>query len=258
VEVLQFWHQEAIDDRSTNRSSRLLISSTLYIVVSIMTVTEIAVLPLAGLELTTEFQAIVDQAQSIQDTWYSKHSPDKPASRRARGAGNFQQIENPSNILITAQWESPEEHWQWIGSENNASAMGKIVPHLHAEYATKVVLFHADAIIFMDEAEGKTSLLDSPFISVSRTYVEAAMKQGFQDKFNEVKGILEEYAAPNIVRGGWRIERESDDAEEFVLITGWEAVEDHMAFAKSEGFAKFIGIQAFAKGSDIKHYRRFM
>lgn len=54
--------------------------------------------------------------------------------------------------------------------------------------------------------------------------------------------------------GGWRIDREGENGE-FVLLAGWNTVEDHYGFAESEAARAFGRIKGTIKSAEIKHVR---
>jgi quinol monooxygenase YgiN len=103
---------------------------------------------------------------------------------------------------------------------------------------------------------GLIPLLESPVISIGRMFVKKANKEAFAARFEEVKGIAEEYARPHLVRYGWREDVEDGAEEEFVLVAGWESVEKHLAFAETEAFARYGQIREFVARVDLKHYKR--
>jgi heme-degrading monooxygenase HmoA len=230
-----------------------------------MPATEHALLPLASDVAPADVLALINGARAKQDVWYAKLHSNLPADQLERPDIILQQVEDPSAVLILAQWASAAEHWQWIGSEENKAIMEKLIPYISTETERPVVLFHVDAVVLgpntntdTDNGDAARFLLrDSPIISVGRMAVDSAKKEHFVAKFNEVKGILEDFASPFGVRGGWRIEKEGEGTDEFVLFCGWESVEKHMDFAKSAGFDKYGEIQEFVREIDLKHYRRF-
>ena len=79
-------------------------------------------------------------------------------------------------------------------------------------------------------------------------------RSGFIEKFNEVRGLLEDFTTPYGVVGGWRMEKE-DEEKEWVLFSGFESVENHLEFAKTEGFGKYREIVGFVRGFDVKHMK---
>ena len=59
--------------------------------------------------------------------------------------------------------------------------------------------------------------LDSPVISVARHRVASDKKDEFMDKFRKVSGILHRWARARFILGGWRLEKENNTKEEWVL-----------------------------------------
>ncbi|KAK2019825.1 hypothetical protein LZ32DRAFT_519275 [Colletotrichum eremochloae] len=249
-----------------------------------MTVTEFALLPFKE-PLTEELKELMDYCQTVQDTWVLRQEPGLPPTRVDRGTAILQQIEDPSVILIAAQWDSPQAHGEWIASPENQNVMAKLMPHFHVERPQGIIYFHIDEPIFAmpvtqatqandehangeagkSKAEGKKkaeseppSLLTAPVLSVGRFGVRSEKKQDFIKKYAEAKWVVEEAARPYPVRGGWRIERAAEDLEEFVMYCGWSTVEQHKAIAQREGFKEWAGIQEFVTGTDIWHYKRIL
>ncbi|PYH44899.1 uncharacterized protein BP01DRAFT_357254 [Aspergillus saccharolyticus JOP 1030-1] len=109
--------------------------------------------------------------------------------------------------------------------------------------------------------------LMAPVLAIGRYFVRADQCDQFQRTFEETKGFLEEFTAPAPVAGGWRRRDGSegaadaadsaDNAAEFVLFSGWEAVEKHFAFAETKGFKEFARIKEFMEGAEIKHAVRW-
>jgi hypothetical protein len=54
---------------------------------------------------------------------------------------------------------------------------------------------------------------------------------------------------------GWRIEKESDEKEEWALLSGFENVDHHMAFAKTAEFEKYRALVECVDGFELKHMR---
>jgi hypothetical protein len=95
-------------------------------------------------------------------------------------------------------------------------------------------------------------------LGCNRYFVPANKKDGFVKKFAEVRGLLEDYTTPYPVIGGWRIEKETIEGkkrDEWVLISGFENVDYHMGFAKTEEFAKYREIVGFVEGFEVKHLK---
>ncbi|PWY82225.1 hypothetical protein BO70DRAFT_362148 [Aspergillus heteromorphus CBS 117.55] len=117
-----------------------------------------------------------------------------------------------------------------------------------------------------DTPETETTQLDSllptkaPVIAIGRYFVPPEKKTGYLETFNATKGHLEAFTAPYPLAGGWETYPSSaggDDKEDYVLFSGWDAVERHFAFADTEGFNEFAKIKGFLDGGDIKHVVRW-
>jgi len=97
--------------------------------------------------------------------------------------------------------------------------------------------------------------VDAPVVSINRHFVKGGRKDEFRGCFDGVKGLLEEYTKPKPIAGGWRIEKE-EGKEEFVLFSGFEGVESHYGFAKTEEFERYKAITGFVDGFEVRHLRR--
>ncbi|GAB1314185.1 ABM domain-containing protein [Madurella fahalii] len=221
-----------------------------------MAVTEFAVIHLTSTPLSNSVRELLTSSTNVQDSWHAANFPTLPSSASDRAVAWFEQIEDPSQLMTTARWDSVAAHWQWIRSDGNIGVMTALGVHIVSQ---DTVLFHVDADIFEEaSSSGSIQLLQSPVISVSRILVASENKGAFDAKFDEVKSVLEEYASPGLVRFGWREDLEAGAKEEFVLVCGWESVEKHLDFAGAPGFDQFQGIQQFIETADIKHYKRFL
>jgi heme-degrading monooxygenase HmoA len=215
-----------------------------------MGVTEIAILQSVTTTVTDELRRLLNEAQAVQDKWCADNYESSPTNR---GTGMFEQIEDPAKILVTAQWDSVAAHWEWIGSDENKAIMGDLGSHIKAD---DFLLCHLDAEVFsLPPGQGETSLLDSPVISVGIISVNKNDEEDFSRKFDEVKGILQDFARPHLARWGWVVDGTTD---QFILVCGWDSVEAHGTFANSPGFSKYSEMRSFTSDLDIKHYKRFM
>ncbi|KAI1376508.1 hypothetical protein F4677DRAFT_80105 [Hypoxylon crocopeplum] len=223
-----------------------------------MVVTELAWLTGSSGPVTTEGKEATEHALSVQDEWCVRNAPAIPKGRESRGVGLFQQVEDPSICLLTAHWKSAEQHKIWLESPENKTVFPGLKDHFQLE---KTFLFHLNEVELFNTsgAVGEVSLLKSPIISVGRVTVAAEKRQAFDQGWKEVKGILEEFAKPNTVKSGWRIEKEDEALEEFVFACGWPSVERHGEFATTEDFQKYASVLlAFARSRDVKHYQRIL
>lgn len=197
-----------------------------------MTVTEIAVLRLKpGIEithptLTTNLRKAKDAMES--NTGFPFHYR--------------QALEDPSLIYVLGEWESPEYHWNvWIPSETNKELVDLLTPILDIEW-----MFHLDV-------EPPSLPFDAPVLVVGRYAVSPSNKAAFERTFMENKHTWEKDLDDKKLGYGWRIEKEDDSKEEWVMISGWKSRESHLDFAKTEGFKVFAKTRGFLESFDAKH-----
>jgi len=119
-------------------------------------------------------------------------------------------------------------------------------------------MYHLDVDIF-DVPEGKRGIIGTEgaeVVSLNRHFVASEKKSGFQETFDGVKGLLENYTEPWQVVGGWRIEKEGEGKEEWVLFSGFESMDQHMGFAKTKEFERYKGVVGFVDGFEVRHLKR--
>ena len=215
-----------------------------------MAVTEFAFVYLSS-PLTSEAHQALEDAQRIQDKWAQAQDSGLPSDRTARGTGMLQQIDDPSAILITARWTSPEAHWKWIGTEENKQAMGKLMPLIVTEGERKLVLFHVDSVLFPTPQDAITSALASPIVSVYHCRVRASSKGKFESVLEEVMGKLNTDAG-TLYRWGWKIEKESDEIEELLMVRGRDSdvqrlEEEHVVLETLSASAVDVKVRSYKR-----------
>ncbi|CAD6441901.1 c14056da-f1eb-42eb-b886-77d1f9d946b2 [Sclerotinia trifoliorum] len=165
----------------------------------------------------------------------------------------YQQVENPSYIYIVGTWDSPQHHERFIPSVQN---LGRGIRMWHLQ---------CDALLSLrlgidkepEEADSKKkSPFSAPIISCTRYFITSSNKEGFREKFDSVKHVLADEVREYEIEGGWRIEKEAEDKEEWVMFCGWKSVERHLGFGKKEGFREWRGIVDWVDGFEVRHLRR--
>lgn len=68
-----------------------------------------------------------------------------------------------------------------------------------------------------------------------------------------MKPLVQSYTKPQPVAGGWRIEKETEDKEEWVLFSGFDSVEHHIGFSKTDEFRKYRSIVEHVDSFEVKH-----
>lgn len=171
----------------------------------------------------------------------------------------FQQIEDPSRVYTLGLWDSVAAHDTFRASPENQELLELVKDDIFLTGEKKITLWHLEGDMFaVDPSSGFKSVFTAPVISYNRHFVATDKKEEFVAKFQEVRGILEAYTEPLGVVGGWRIEKEEVDGkerDEWTLFSGFDSVDDHMAFAQTEPFMKYREIVAFVQSFEVKHLK---
>ena len=212
-----------------------------------MTVTEFAILPLTH-RFTKESSAL--PSQLIEKLKAARIVLEKSSGHQFR---YFQQVEDPSIVYIFGNWDSVSAHQAFLPSQDNQQLLELFKDDVLTEGEKKMQMWHLDGDLFNGVNEWQMHVLEAPTISCNRHFVPTEKKEGFQTKFEEVRGLLEDFTKPYKVVGGWRIEKDSEEEEEWALFSGFQSVNNHMEFAKTEGFAKYRELVDFVKGFEVRH-----
>ncbi|CCC09081.1 hypothetical protein SMACR_03090 [Sordaria macrospora] len=233
-----------------------------------MTVTEIAILRVHAGVTDSTLRDTLGGATPIQEAWHARTFPDRPSSASARAVACFRGISDETQITITTNWGSVEEHWQWILSDDNKQLM-------EGSNLTKIIanegppnqsgglgLFHLDTDIFGNShaatSKDTIALLDSPVIGLERFVVDAEKKEIFAETLEKVKASMAKVVQPHLVKSGHVADREAD-GEEFMLVSGWSCVESHtQEFAASSESFLYGQLAGIASSVETQHYRRFL
>ncbi|KAK1827867.1 hypothetical protein QBC39DRAFT_360723 [Podospora conica] len=216
-----------------------------------MPVTEFALL-----HLTTPSPLAISTlraALGVQNQWHAKQYPHLPASYP--GSICLQSLDDPTEILITARWESVAAHWAWINGPDNAAVMGSLGPFMSQESNEgDFSLLHVEGDLF-EEGRG-AALLESPVVGVHRVLVKG---QRNEEEVSRLRGVFEN--PTGMVRAGWREDVEDGGKQEYVIVCGWQHEElgkgvDHAASA-------YIAMGGHPMGPDTtelksKFYKRLL
>ncbi|KAJ5478861.1 hypothetical protein N7530_004370 [Penicillium desertorum] len=155
----------------------------------------------------------------------------------------LRQLEDPLSLYLLGGWESVEKHTgegQWLSLEVNQNLLAKLKDNVDVSW-----MFHLDV-------DPSKIPLDAPVLAITRCFVEPSKKKDFDAAFKAGVSHLNASTAPFSSCGAWRIDKEGED-EEFVLFSGWNEVNDHIAFGESENSEEFGKLKALAKDADVKH-----
>ncbi|CAI7570325.1 unnamed protein product [Penicillium glandicola] len=198
-----------------------------------MPVTELALLRLKAQDPSSSTKSTLLEAQKAQ-TAYSGYQ-----------VTYIRQIEDPEFFYLLGGWESVEKHTgggQWISSEANQKLLAKLKDSLDVSW-----VFHLDV-----DPSTSNIPLNAPVLAMTRCFVGPGKKDEFDSVYKAAVSHLNAYTAPFSSCGAWRIDKEGED-EEFVIFSGWNQVQDHVAFGGSEASGEFGKLKELMKGAEIKH-----
>jgi len=197
-----------------------------------MAVTELALLRLAP-NLTLQNPSLLANLRKALKTM---------ASFSCRPFYYLHQVEDPSLIYILGQWESLEQHYnQFIPSKGNQELLEEMKDQISVEW-----LMHLDVPV-------ESVDLKAGCLSVGRHTVLTEKRDRFLKTFEEKRKYLDEYSTEGTAAGGWKLDKKEGESEEFVLFAPWKEVQQHMDFAKTDGFKEYGKIREFIEGFDVKH-----
>ncbi|KAI0382699.1 hypothetical protein F5Y04DRAFT_41964 [Hypomontagnella monticulosa] len=195
-------------------------------------------------------------AIAIQGEWCRINAP---WLTEDRGTALFQELENPGIILITAHWDSIEQHHACIASPENQKIIVELVPHLDAAAVKPRHIDGLHVFCASESEEGLIPALKAPILSVTIWIVRSENKALFEQTLAQVKGDLDTATMPYRHRGGWMIEKDDDkpDAEHYVMVGGLESADENVAFAKTEALREhYRTLSPLALDVETKHYKR--
>ncbi|XDG01390.1 hypothetical protein ABKA04_001005 [Annulohypoxylon sp. FPYF3050] len=220
-----------------------------------MTVTEISILPTTTPgEITAELRKIGVDGIAFQGEWCAKNAPWLIPDR---GAALFQQVEEPGVALVSAHWDSVDQHHAVLATDENQKISVDLAPHLDL---AKMRPGHIDGVKMLpkDEGEGFVSSLDAPVLVVTIWTMRSENKTRFEEALGKVKGVLDEFVKPYRHRGGWKIEKaDGEDIELYFILGGSDSVEKSATFIQAEGYDRYNqALSPLALSVETKHYKR--
>ncbi|KAJ4316190.1 hypothetical protein N0V84_007972 [Fusarium piperis] len=180
-----------------------------------MTVNEFALIQLKSGYDEDKFLKLLKASQDDQARWIREHQPHLLEGKPYTYPSNFYlQKSNPPYLVITAPWDSPEGHGEWIQSDVNKSAMGGLLEYI-AEGPEGVVLFHMKAAGSEDEVRG--DLLVQGSFSIWRISVDSDHKKELQAQYRNIEQYVDNTSPNQRVWGGWKVEE--GEKEELVVFS---------------------------------------
>lgn len=167
----------------------------------------------------------------------------------------YSQVENPSYVYLVGSWPTLSKHHTFLASSENKDLLARLKDQIVVEW-----IFHVDVPLDVIP-------LEAPVMSIGRYRMAKQEARGYTATFGKVAQYLADYVAPHRWAHGRRIDKELRgdgqrnyielrDQEVYVLFCGWESVERHLEFPKTEGFQKFSCLSDYLSEADIKHVKR--
>ncbi|RSL92735.1 hypothetical protein CEP52_013643 [Fusarium oligoseptatum] len=150
-----------------------------------MPVNELAIIQLKSGYDEDKFLKLLKVSQDDQAQWIRENQPHLLEGKPYTNPSNFYlEKSDPPYLVITAPWDSPEGHGEWIQSDVNKSAMGGLLEYI-AEGPDGVVLFHMKAAGSEDEVRG--DLLVQGSFNIWRISVDSDQKEKLQEQYRSVE-----------------------------------------------------------------------
>lgn len=218
--------------------------------------TELAILPLT--------HPITTSNPTLPSSLIKKLKNTKSVLEKASGFefSFFQQVEDPSIVHIVGEWFSLENHVVFLKSPENLALLEDLKDDIaiKGESGKTMQMWHIDTSIkaALNASSGK-NVLTAPTISLNRMFIAPGKSPEFSAKLRERQGLLGEFTKPYSVIDGSRIERdyvEGKEREEWAVLSGFESVDHHMGFAKTESFEKYREITEFVESFELRHMKK--
>jgi hypothetical protein len=159
----------------------------------------------------------------------------------------YSQHEDPSHLYIIGSWPSAAMHRQsFIPSAENQELLSKFKDDISVES-----MFHV-------EIEQSSVPLDAPVLAIGQHWITPSNNAGFEEAFEDNRHHLEHFSTRKLA-GGWRHEKEErpdgGQKDVFVLFSGWDDVDHHMKFGKSQSYEEYSKIIKWIDegGFEVKH-----
>ncbi|KAK8149213.1 hypothetical protein MY1884_007559 [Beauveria asiatica] len=209
-----------------------------------MPVTEFALFTLRESYDAVELLELVMECQEIQDEWVRAHHPNECA-KKASVSRLYADATEPGRhrVAITAPWQSPAAHLEWLDTPANKQIMAKfaaflpggIVPDHHtaadptaSEADRGFLFFHMDTAGRRPHLHEAFSPEETLVVTRLAAVEGAAGREQLQARYTELEGPHVAGRQKDRVWAGWRIEKE-ENREELVIFRSADLAADELA-----------------------------
>ena len=178
------------------------------------------------------------ECQETQDTWVRENLPGTVEADANVSNVYIDEGSTPPSLLITAHWDSPEDHQKWIETDENKTIMDKLARFLK-DGKKGMLLYHMTS-------SGRRALMQEAFLAKSclnvwRLAVPPADKDELQEAYTTLEETLFNEDNKDRVWGGWRIEN-NEGREELTVFWNDQVPEE-----------KIQQLDKFPHGEVIRH-----
>jgi glutamyl/glutaminyl-tRNA synthetase len=190
-----------------------------------MNVTEFALIRLRDGYDELELLETLMQCQELQDEWMNQNQPHTLQRAHTGNLSSMYIQRDPDYLLITALWESPEAHREWIKSKDNQMGFARLSTFI-APGCSSVLLFHVDTAGEPVQLRGE--FLAREEFHVYRLVNKSDKKDLVGQMYHDLEKQVHEKSPEQLLWGGWRIEKNSDAEEELVVFRCKDVPDEHM------------------------------
>lgn len=230
-----------------------------------MTVTEFALFKLRDTYDAVELLELVMECQEVQDEWVRANHPNACAKKASVSRMYIDESEAGAHqVFITAPWQSPDTHREWIDTAQNKAIMAKfaaflpeggaVVPNHDGDHdghdghrqqpamspMTTAAPTNTGFLFFHMDPAGHRAHLHEAFFPNERLTVTRLAAQGaggreqLQARYKELEDALAAESPKDRIWGGWRIEKETGQ-EELVVFRNNDLATDQLAPLRQYG-----------------------
>jgi len=160
----------------------------------------------------------------------------------------FQALEDPTLIYVLGLWPNLQTHQSFLASPLKPEILSPQQDLLDFGWMIHIPLEDLESLP-----------LGAPIVAIARLHVKGGEHViAHKEITGRYGGMLVERTKPYGVVEGWRVDGEEGAQEqEQVVITGWEAKEDHLAFGAGlrETYPDYAGLRDHWQGIEVNHMR---
>lgn len=177
-----------------------------------MPVTEFAIISLRCAYDELDFIETLMECQELQDSWVRENHPYNLEPNMNLSSMYVERSEPPS-LLITAPWDSPDAHGEWIQTGQNQRCNAKLSEFIRPG-CDAVQLMHLSPA--GRDKQLRRAFLEKESFNVCRVWVSPDNKDNLQKAYDTVEESTASEQPDQRIWAGWKTE-DGDHHEELVV-----------------------------------------